>query len=108
MKKEDLEKFRKRLEEEKSELEEEVKKLEVAADFGDDTDSLEEEADESMEDANQMAVAQAHKERIEDIELALRKMDKGTYGICEKCGKEIPLKVLEINPESRLCQDCKK
>ena len=106
--KEDMQKFKKRLEEEKAELEAEVDKLKVVSDFGDDVDSMEEETNESEEYNNQLAVAQSLKERIEDMELALRKIEKGTYGQCEKCGTEISLDVLEINPASRLCKNCKQ
>lgn len=106
--KEVVQKFKERLEKEKTELEKEVKKLKVVADFGDDIDSLDEEADESEEYGNQLALAQTFKERIADIDLALDKMEKGTYGICEKCGKEIPLEILEVSPASRLCKADKR
>lgn len=39
--------------------------------------------------------------RVSDIELALRKVEKGTYGICEKTNKPIPQARLELVPEAR-------
>lgn len=104
MNKQDLEKLKNKLNEEKSELEREVKKLKVVPDFGNDVDSLEEEADESAAYGDQLALMQTFKERLNDIERALDKMTEHGYGICEKCGKKISMKVLEIDPESRLCQ----
>ncbi|PIR44245.1 conjugal transfer protein TraR [Candidatus Wolfebacteria bacterium CG10_big_fil_rev_8_21_14_0_10_31_9] len=108
MNKEDLQKFKERLEKEKEELEKGVEKLKIASDFGDDTDSLEEETNESEEYGNQLALAQTFKEKVADINLALKKIEKGTYGICEKCGLEISLNILEVNQASRLCGACKK
>ncbi len=79
-------------------------------DFGSDTESSEdlpEEADEAEELATNAAIANGLKIRLEDIQNALRKMDKGDYGKCEKCGMDIDHEVLKINPESRLCRSCK-
>ena len=66
------------------------------------------ETDESEEFSNQLAEVQVLKNRLADSELALSKMKKGTYGICENCKKEISPELLKIVPESRLCKDCKK
>jgi len=46
------------------------------------------------------------KEAIKEINLALEKMSTGTYGLCELCGKSIPLKRLEVLPATRLCRKC--
>jgi RNA polymerase-binding transcription factor DksA len=47
-------------------------------------------------------------ERHHDIQRALHKIQKGTYGVCEKCNGDIPTKRLEIVPEARHCMDCSK
>ena len=44
---------------------------------------------------------------VEEIDHALAKMDNGTYGICENCGRLIPKARLEALPYARLCIDCK-
>ena len=44
---------------------------------------------------------------VEEIDLALAKMDTGTYGICERCGKPIPEARLEALPHASLCVACK-
>ena len=46
------------------------------------------------------------KGEIEEIDLALDKMNSGSYGRCELCGKPIPLKRLEVLPATRLCRNC--
>lgn len=75
-------------------------------DFGSDVDT-DEETDESEEYGNVMSIVQTLKNRLSDIETALKKINNGKYGICEDCGKKISEKLLEINPESKLCQECK-
>ncbi len=48
-------------------------------------------------------------ERILDrIERALRKIEEGSYGICEDCGKEIPPERLEAIPYALKCRECQE
>jgi DnaK suppressor protein len=44
---------------------------------------------------------------VEEIDHTLVKMDNGTYGICENCGRSIVKARLEALPYARLCIDCK-
>lgn len=109
MLKKDLQQFKNQLEKEKKDIEEELKKHKRMQRFG-GTDILDpdQETDESEEYVNQLALSQTYKNRLADVNSALRKIKNGKYGICEKCKKEISIKLLKINPESRLCQDCKR
>lgn len=93
---------------EKTDIEEQIKKLEKDVDFGDETDHLEEEADETEEIINRLGVKTVLKNRLSEIEAALQKIKEGGYGICENCGKEIDFEVLDTVPESKFCRDCKK
>jgi DnaK suppressor protein len=45
---------------------------------------------------------------IDQIDLALAKIDDGTYGVCEDCGEHIALERLEAIPFATLCIECKK
>ena len=45
---------------------------------------------------------------MDKIELALRKIDEGTYGVCEECEEIIALKRLQARPEAPLCIQCKE
>lgn len=83
---------------------EELKKI---RDYGDDTDSYQEEGDEAEEFSNQVELVESLKTRMEKIDAALQKIKDGTYGICDECKQSIPSNVLEVDPESELCQDCK-
>jgi DnaK suppressor protein len=38
---------------------------------------------------------------------ALRKIEKGLYGICEECGEEISIKRLRAIPDTSFCLSCK-
>jgi len=40
---------------------------------------------------------------LEDVDRALRALEKGTYGICEACGEQISPDRLEAYPASRYC-----
>jgi len=45
---------------------------------------------------------------IEKIKEALERIDQGSFGICEVCGKEISEERLMARPVTTLCIDCKK
>ncbi|MEE9382161.1 MAG: TraR/DksA C4-type zinc finger protein [Nannocystaceae bacterium] len=45
---------------------------------------------------------------IQKIELALRKIDANTFGLCEECDEPISLKRLQARPETPLCIQCKE
>lgn len=41
-----------------------------------------------------------------EIELAIDRLNKGTYGVCVMCRAEIEPSVLEVNPTTRVCKKC--
>ncbi|MFC3895250.1 TraR/DksA family transcriptional regulator [Lentzea rhizosphaerae] len=43
---------------------------------------------------------------LNDIEIALLRMDIGSYGRCQTCHAEIPIRLLEAIPQLRLCPAC--
>ncbi len=46
------------------------------------------------------------KKDLQEIEAALKKIKKGTYGICERCKKPIDAKRLEVKPQALYCMSC--
>ncbi len=44
---------------------------------------------------------------IYHIDEALQRIEKGTYGLCQNCGKPISPERLEAVPHARLCIECK-
>ena len=45
---------------------------------------------------------------LDKIEKALRKIEDGSFGVCEECSEEISIKRLEARPETTLCIRCKE
>lgn len=43
---------------------------------------------------------------LDDIEAALRKIEKGNFGICESCGQRIGVERLNAMPWARYCISC--
>ena len=46
--------------------------------------------------------------RLQDIQSALRSIEKGNYGICARCGKPIEPGRLEVKPDATLCVSCQQ
>ncbi len=68
-------------------------------------------ADDATEVFNQEAqVSLKHNEQhvLEQINLALRRMDQGVYGVCERCGREIDFARLKAQPYARFCMTCQR
>ncbi|MBU2696153.1 TraR/DksA C4-type zinc finger protein [Nocardioides sp. WV_118_6] len=43
---------------------------------------------------------------LADIDAALERLDAGTYGTCERCGRPIAAARLEVKPAARTCVAC--
>ena len=61
----------------------------------------------SVERDRLTVVASDAQARVAEIDAALSRVDAGTYGTCEACGKPIPKARLEALPEATLCVGCK-
>ena len=85
----------------------EIARDEKPVDFGSDIDHGGEDSDKSEAVGDQLAAAQELKSRLNEIDIALGKIQNGTYGVCEKCGAPIESEILSIDPESRFCKACK-
>jgi len=68
--------------------------------------ALEKAADEVEEYSTLLPLEHNLETSLKDINLALEKIRNGKYGICEKCGKEIPEERLRVHPEARFCLKC--
>ena len=64
-------------------------------------------AQTTSERARVLSLAEGLQQRLEDVQAALGRIDKGTYGKCEACGKDIPAERLEAIPAASLCVACK-
>jgi RNA polymerase-binding transcription factor DksA len=43
---------------------------------------------------------------MDEVTAALERIEKGTFGCCEECGKTIAVGRLEVLPYSRFCIEC--
>jgi RNA polymerase-binding transcription factor len=69
------------------------------------------EADASSKVAQRehdLALTQNTRELLEQTEHALARIDAGTYGVCESCGKPIGKARLQAFPRATLCVQCKQ
>lgn len=53
-----------------------------------------------------LSVSDIRKEELLRIDESLRKLDQGTYGICEKCGTEIDEERLRVEASAMHCLKC--
>ncbi len=110
MKKTDLKRFRKILEEKRAAVIQRAQAT-MAEDMTLDANDLPDEMDlASSEYIQSFTFRLRGRERVflQKIDKALKKMDDGSFGICENCEEPISLKRLEARPETTLCIRCKE
>ncbi|MFV7790792.1 RNA polymerase-binding protein DksA [Aliarcobacter lanthieri] len=52
-------------------------------------------------------IANHQLDELNQIETALKKINAGTYGICDMCGINIPIGRLKAKPFARYCTECR-
>ncbi|MFG1666629.1 TraR/DksA C4-type zinc finger protein [Streptomyces sp. Y7] len=57
---------------------------------------------------HELALAANAREMLEQTERALERLDAGTYGLCENCGKPIGKARMQAFPRATLCVECKQ
>jgi len=60
-------------------------------------------ATETFEREKDFSILEQVEAELADIERALRRLDEGTYGRCEACGRPIGDERLEAQPAARFC-----
>ena len=79
--------------------------IDSAKDAGDDEA---EAGAKAFEREHELAVTQNAQDLLEQGERALHRIDAGTYGVCESCGKPIGKARLLAFPRATLCVECKQ
>lgn len=71
--------------------------------FPDVSDQASAEVDQNFS----MRIREREQKLLKKINEALDRMSAATYGICERCGGDIPYKRLKARPVTTLCIECK-
>lgn len=110
LKKERLNQFRKRLVEKRRQLEDEVGRsaLYGKGQEDDSTKDLGDQATTAYTREFLFELSSGDRRLLRDVLTALRKLDEGGFGECERCGEEIAEKRLEALPFARYCIDCQR
>lgn len=103
-----LDYFRKKLADEISRLA--LNKTAVKVCVSDDPEAHPDIIDQAVHEA-QLAFALRIRERerllSRKTEHALRRIEEGTYGICDECGEHISIARLKARPDTNHCLECK-
>lgn len=110
-----VERYRKRLEDERDRLQamildyelelEEARLTESSSDRSPDPGNAE-AGSMKFEYEKELSIEQNTVDLLGKVERALDNIERGTYGICESCGKPIPMARLDVLPYVTLCVDC--
>jgi DnaK suppressor protein len=60
---------------------------------------------ETFEREKDLSILEQVEAQLRDVERAMARLDDGTYGICEACGRPIDAARLEARPATRFCLD---
>ncbi len=66
------------------------------------------DASEVFEQTKNLALKEHLERKLEQLQVAMRRVENGTYGVCEKCGASIPVERLEVLPYATTCVACAK
>jgi RNA polymerase-binding transcription factor DksA len=60
-------------------------------------------ATDTFERARDLSIAQRVEAELTDVARALQRIDEGTYGTCEACGRKVDEARLQVLPATRFC-----
>lgn len=113
----DLKHFRKVLEEKRSQASADLEELERVSRSDDAQESSEDRSayslhmadrgTDAMEREKNMLLAQREGDFLDYVEVALERIEDGTFGICRVCGGDIGRLRLEAVPIATSCIECK-
>ena len=80
-----------------------------ALEFAANDDGVKDVADQSVKDVSQeieYRLSERASQVIADIDQALLRIEEGSYGVCARCGKDIPERRLDAVPTARYDAEC--
>jgi DnaK suppressor protein len=69
---------------------------------------LADQASDSYDKDLANSLSETERARLAAVEKALKRVEEGTYGLCEDCTKPIPLPRLKVLPFAKLCVSCQQ
>jgi DnaK suppressor protein len=108
--KKEMEPYRQMLLDLKQRLIKEVMLNQEASNESNDGDVLDlaDQASDSYDKDLANSLSEAERARLQAVEKALQRVNEGRYGLCEDCGKPIPLARLKVLPFAKLCVACQQ
>ena len=109
--KKELKKFQELLEDKRKAVLERARQMLAEENMTLDTNDLPDEMDLASSEYLQsfeFRLRGREKSLLSKLDLALKKIDEGTFGVCEICEEPIGKKRLEARPETTLCIKCKE
>ena len=112
-----LEQFKNLLTKERNQLAEQLKQFakpnpqagdDYNAQFPEHGDKEDENAAEIADYTVNLPLEHALEKQLLDVDVALKRIDEGKYGLCKYCHQPIEEKRLEARPTSSACISCKK
>lgn len=105
--------IKKSLEEQKNKIKKSLHALTSEDPFTDpdrinDNAAVDTEAKEEVDHERIEILKQGLESDIANVDAALGRIEKGTFGFCENCGKMIDTDRLAAVPTARYCMDCEK
>ncbi len=110
LEKDELESFKEQLQARKVQIEKNLTGTSLELSALRDLD-LKDEGDHASVSAGTIvdsAILEQQRKELAEIELALDKIIKGTYGVCEMCEEPIGLARLGVKPYARFCITCRE
>lgn len=114
----DVKKYREALEAEKERLLDQIRRIDDRTAGRDRLDSQVsaedfdepggDAASDTLERTQAMAIGENFRDLLAHVEHALAKLEKGTYGLCDSCGKNIAKARLDFLPWAAMCAECRK
>jgi DnaK suppressor protein len=114
----DLNKFREALNSERERLQDQIRRIDdrtagrdrldaqVSAEDFDEPGG--DAAADTLERSQAMALGENFRDMLAHVDHALEKLQKGSYGECDSCGKNIAKARLDFLPWAAMCADCRK
>lgn len=113
----ELKTWRDRLLEERGQIERELEALrqstsatvqEASGDLSNHSSHPADLGTDTMEREKAFLFVSQKRRRLDEIDIALQRIEAGSFGICEVCGREIPPRRLESLPSASMCVPCKE